>query len=213
MTNINGFKETIAWYENNAENYAKKIESSPETTLLDRFTCRLKKDAIILDAGCAGGRDSRIFKDKNFKPIGLDISKSLIKLAKKINPDIEFMQGNFLNLPFPTDTFDGIWAHASLIHFEKITEVDKSLKEFHRVLKPEGVIHIFVKQQLGNEKTKNISHDYSVEFKRFFRFFTKQEIETLLKKTGFKIINIQDNYVSPDGRKNIKWIAVLAQKD
>lgn len=212
MRNNSGFKKTIDWYEQNAEDYAGKIENSLETALLNRFVSKLKKGAVVLDAGCAGGRDCRIFKDKDLAPIGLDISRQLVKLAAKKNPDIEFKQGSFLSLPFTDNSFDGIWAHASLLHLEKITEVKKSLEEFCRVLKQGGVAHIFVKQQLGNKKTENISHTYSGEFKRFFRFFTKQEIETLLKEAGFRIIDIQDNYTSPDGRKEIKWIVVLAQK-
>ncbi|MFA6446401.1 MAG: class I SAM-dependent methyltransferase [Candidatus Paceibacterota bacterium] len=213
MTATSGaFKKTIDWYENNAEIYAERIESSPEILLINRFARMLKKGDAVLDAGCAGGRDCRIFKEKGLNPTGLDITKSLIKQAKIKSPEIEFVQGSFLELPFLNDHFDGLWAHASLVHLEKISEAKQSLHEFHRVLKPGGIIHISVKQQLGDKKTEYVSHDYSGEFKRFFRFFTKQEIKSLLENTGFRIVEIQDNYVSPDGRKEIKWIVVFAKK-
>lgn len=95
MTCNSRFKKTIDWYEQNAEDYAGKIENSPDTALIDRFVGKLKKGAIVLDAGCAGGRDCRIFKDKGLTPIGLDISQQLVKLAAKKNPDIEFKLGSF----------------------------------------------------------------------------------------------------------------------
>ena len=75
-------------------------------------------------------------------PIGIDLSKSLIEIARNKHPDIEFRQGNILNLPFEDESFDGVWAHASLVHLETTEEVVRALREFNRVLKPGGVMLI-----------------------------------------------------------------------
>ena len=100
-------------------------------------------------------------------PIGIDLSKSLIEIARNKHPDIEFRQGNILNLPFEDESFDGVWTHASLVHLETTEEVVRALREFNRVLKPGGVMHVFVKQQLGNEKTSVVSDTLSGH-ERFF---------------------------------------------
>jgi ubiquinone/menaquinone biosynthesis C-methylase UbiE len=210
--NKNDFQATLNWYEQNAKTYASKIADKPDLFLLDRFLEEIPNGGSILDAGSAGGRDCKIFLERGYSPTGIDAVKSLVEEAKSINPGIDFVHGNFLNLPFDDSSFDGLWSHASLLHLEEISDVKQSLKEFFRVLKSGGIAHIFVKQQMGKEKTSNVSHDYSGEFSRFFRWYEKEELENLLKDVGFEILDSKDNYTPKDGRKNIKWLAILAQK-
>lgn len=212
MQNKVGFKETLQWYEENADNYANKIIKKQNSFLINRFLELLPKQGTILDAGCAAGRDCQIFKERDFLPTGIDAVESLIKIAKKNNPDIKYIHGDFSDLPFSDSSFDGIWSHASLLHLETIEDVNKALKEFCRVLKNGGIAHIFVKKQLGREKTSHVSQEYSGDFSRFFRWFNKKELTTLLKEAGFEIIRFDDNYVAKDGRKNIKWLAALVKK-
>jgi len=46
-------------------------------------------------------------------------------IARTTYPEIKFVEGNFLNLPFADQSFDGIWAHASLLHLETVKAVEK----------------------------------------------------------------------------------------
>ena len=212
MTNkIKGFQDTIEWYNKNAKKYASSIKDIASYDLLDKFANAVGKGAKVLDAGCAAGRDCKLLKDRNLTPIGIDLSEPLLIIARKKYPNIEFKQANFLNLPFEDAIFDGVWAHASLLHLETIKDVLKALKEFYRVLKPNGIIHVLVKQQQGKEKTTIISDKISGH-DRFFQWFTKDEIKSLLEKVGFTIQKIQDEYKDPAGRKDVKWIIVLAKK-
>lgn len=208
---ITGFGDTIAWYDANAEKYAASIEQFPSEELLDRFANVVGRGGKVLDAGCAAGRDCRFLKDRGLVPIGIDLSEPLIKIARNKHPDIEFRQGDILNLPFEDESFDGIWAHASLVHFETTEDVVKALKEFNRILKPNGIIHVFVKQQSGKEKTSVIS-DILSRHDRFFQWFTKHEVQQLLDKTGFAIIDLQDDYEDPAGRDEVRWVVALAKK-
>lgn len=208
---IKGFQDTIKWYNANAEKYAAKIENYSSIDLLDRFANTVGKNAKVLDVGCAAGRDCRLLKDRHLIPIGVDLSESLLRLARKKHPDIKFEQANFLNLPFEDEFFDGVWAHASLLHLETIEEVSKALKEFHRVLKHGGVIHVFVKQQQGEEKT-GVVLDKLFGHERFFQWFTKDETRSLLEQAGFFVEEIQNKYKDPSGRQEVKWIAALARK-
>lgn len=208
---VKGFKDTIAWYDANAEKYAAAIEQFPSEELLDRFAKVVGGGGKVLDAGCAAGRDCRLLKDRGLVPIGIDLSEPLIAIARSKHPDIEFRQGNILNLPFEDEFFDGVWAHASLVHFETTEDVVKALKEFNRILKPNGIIHVFVKQQSGKEKTSVISDKLSGH-DRFFQWFTKHEVQQLLDKTGFAIIDLQGDYEDPAGRDEVKWVVALAKK-
>lgn len=209
---IKGFKDTIAWYDANAERYIANIEKVPnDFKQINKFIDAVGKNAKVLDAGCAAGKDCRILKDKKLEPIGIDLSESFIAIARKKHPDIEFINDNFLHLPIENETFAGIWAHASLLHLETIEEVGQVLQEFYRVLKPRGVVHISVKQQPGKEKTAVVSDTLSGH-DRFFQWFTKSEIQLLLEKSGFTIQEIQDECQDVAGREDVKWIVALARK-
>ena len=213
MKNKIGFKETLEWYKQNSTNYTNKISEKQHPFLINRFLKLIPKYGSILDAGCAGGRDCRTFKNKGFSPIGIDAVSTMVNLAKQKNQDLEFIHGDFRNLPFSDSYFDGIWAHASLLHLETIKDVKQTLKEFFRVLKKQGVAHIFVKKQLGKEKFSNVSQEYSDEFSRFFRWFNKEELITLLEEANLKILKIDDNYIPENSKRDIKWIAALVKKN
>jgi len=206
------FQSTINWYNANAEQYAQNIEKASNPDLIERFSKKVKVGGRVLDAGCAAGRDSRLLKKQGLEPVGVDLSPSLIKVAKRMSPDIEFLQGNFLHLLYENDSFDGIWAHASLLHFETIKEVKEALTEFYRVLKTGGIIHIYLKQQLGDEKTSVVTDKLSNHQKRFFQWFTKDEVKVLLEEANFEIIDLQDNYVDKAERDEVRWIVALAKK-
>lgn len=207
---IKGFNDTIQWYNANATSYANSIQNIQPKDQIDDFISLLPQKALILDAGCAAGRDSRIIHEKGKKVIGIDLSRELIKIAKKKSPEIQFIEGNFLNLPFEDNYFDGIWAHASLLHFESTDEVIKSLQEFYRVLKTGGgVIHISVKEK--KDKKFNIVIDSLSKHKRFFQYFTEDEMTGYMEKTGFQIINLLHMPDQAD-RKEVSWIIILARK-
>lgn len=205
---ISGFKDTIRWYDKNAEKYAQSIQPFISIDLIEEFLSYLPKNSIILDAGCAAGRDSKVFFDKGYQAIGVDISENLIKIAKKKYPKIQFVQADFRHLPLKNESIDGVWAHASLLHFETKKDVFLALKEFYRVLKKDGIIYVSVKKKL-NKKTEivkdKISHHH-----RFFQFFTKEEVKNLMIKSGFKIIRIKyDQDLAK--RKGVNWITAFAR--
>lgn len=209
-----GWKETIEWYNKNAQYYAKRIQNLVNYEVLKKFVSKLKKAnnyiPKVLDAGCAAGRDSKIFKDLGLEVVGLDISEGLLKIAKSKYPEITFIQGDFRNLPFEKESFDGIWCSASLLHFEKLSDVLKSLKEFYRVLRSKGVLYVSVKKKLG-EKDSEVVIDSLSNAPRFFHWFTEGEVISLLKKVGFEKIEI---FRAEDlaKRKEVKFISAFATK-
>jgi ubiquinone/menaquinone biosynthesis C-methylase UbiE len=212
---VKGFKDTIAWYDKNASSYAKAIGDLAPLNYINKFSKLLSKNGRVLEVGCAGGRDAEIISEKGFKVTGVDLSKNLLKQAKKQAPKANFVQADFLNLPFSNGFFDGIWSSASLLHLETVEEVERALKEFKRVLKKGGIVFISVKAQIGSKKFKLVK-DKLVEYNRFFQFFKKRELESLLKKAGLKVFFInqeKDTDKVKNGRKDVEWINCFAKKE
>jgi len=208
------FQDTIKWYDQNAHEYAKAREKRFAEKEIEEFSSYLPKGARILDAGCGTGRDAMRLFISGFKVVGIDISRGMLEIARNNYPSIQFIEGDLRKLPFKEGEFDGIWAIASLVHFETISDVEKVLSEFYRVLVPAGVIRILVKAQKGSEKTKIVFNKDSL-IHRFFRYFKKEEIEELVKKAGFEIIK-SEQYREIErviqGKQGREWISILARK-
>ena len=207
---VRGFADTIDWYDQNAEEYAEATYAKPPYDLLDQFIGLLPNNPKILDAGCGGGRDTGLLAAKGAVVTGLDISQGLLKEAKKRNPESAFVYGNFLDIPFDDAFFDGVWAHAALVHLESVEDVKKSLREFYRVLRNKGLLHLYVKRQTGKEKTEVVKDTLS-NHERFFRYYTEEEIKNYLHEVSFKIKDFAIRQ-DPHGRKEIKWISLFAEK-
>jgi ubiquinone/menaquinone biosynthesis C-methylase UbiE len=211
---ISGFADTIEWYNQNAGTYASATLNTSSLDVLSAFVSRLPVGGKVLDAGCGAGRDTHLFKEKGLVSVGLDLSQGLLEEAQKRFPECFFVQGDFLHLPFNNNEFDGVWAHASLVHLETTMDVRKALGEFHRVLKNHGFLHVLVRAQTGPQKTAVVK-DSKFGFDRFYQYFSLPELTTLLEESNFRIESIkQYNELEkkPNGRPDVEWIVSTSQK-
>lgn len=207
---VTGNKDTINWYDANAEKYAADSDGITFEKTAQQFLEKLHPNPKILEAGCGSGRDAITLSELGAEVTGIDASEGLIEVAKKKSSDIGFLVGNFLNLPFPDETFDGVWSHASLVHLDTISDVKSALSEFYRVLKNEGYLYVLVKKQNGDEKTAVVSDSLS-NHDRFFRYYTEEELQTLLEKAGFTVTEVKTKE-DVHGRNEVTWLKLLAKK-
>lgn len=213
---MKGMQDTIAWYNKNAEMYVQVTAGRASAWQIQEFTDLLPEGAKVLDAGCGGGRDTKLLSEKkNISAVGLDLSEGLLNECRKKFPELEFIHGNLLDLPFPDESFDGVWSSASLLHLDTVDDVKKALSEFYRVLKPKGAVFVLVKEQTGKEKTA-VVEDTIPGQRRFFQYFTKEELNNLLTETGFTVLvqkNYNDGETFKDGNSDVVWITALGRKN
>lgn len=200
------YKQTAKVYNKLGKKY---LNSSKKITPPERlpFSKLFTKGSNILDIGCGGGRDAKFFIEKGLHVTGIDTSSVLIKLAKKEVPKANFSCIDLLDTNFPKDTFDGIWAEAVLLHLKR-KDIPKALKKIHKILKTNGIVFVEVKHGKGEEYVKEKLSNWN---ERFYTYFSKKEMETLLKAQGFKIIYSK---ISSDENKrdSVAWVTILAKK-
>ncbi len=200
-------QKTIKWYDDHAADYAAKIKKKTQLEELKKFCKLLPPNSLVLDAGCAAGRDSGILKEQGFKVTGVDLSRGLLEIAEKENPNIDFINANFLDLPFANNSFSGIWASAALVHFQTQNQVKKALLEFKRVLKNQGVIYLSMQNRAGEQE--GWVKDTHSRAGRFFQFYDLEKISQLVEQCGFKII---ESFTRKSSRPGIVWSVVYAKK-
>jgi SAM-dependent methyltransferase len=107
----------------------------------------------------------------------------MIAEAKRLNPEIDFHQGDMLALPDPDDSWGGIAAFYCIIHIPKDRVVD-ALSEMRRVLKPGGALLIAF--HIG-EETRHFDEMWGKPVNLDFAFYLPGEMENWLREAGFKL--------------------------
>jgi len=89
----------------------------------------------VLEIGCGTGLFTRkVYQQTKASITATDISEELLTEAKKLLPDAEFKIDDAMNLSFPDQSFDVVFGSSVLHHLD----MEKSVKEIFRVLKPGG---------------------------------------------------------------------------
>ncbi len=101
--------------------------------LLDAAEVRARMS--VLDIGCGPGYVSAAAAERRAQPTGLDFSRQMIAIARKMWPQIAFQEGDAQNLPFPVHSFDRVLANFALLH---VADPERTSAEACRVLKPGG---------------------------------------------------------------------------
>jgi SAM-dependent methyltransferase len=92
----------------------------------------------ILDLGCGPGRDLKTFAGLGHVAIGLEGAARLAEMARAYSGS-EVWQQDLLRLDLPAQSFDGVFANATLFHVPS-QELPRVLRELHATLKPRGVL-------------------------------------------------------------------------
>jgi ubiquinone/menaquinone biosynthesis C-methylase UbiE len=133
---------TRASYDTLAAEYAARIygelSGKPfDREWLDRLAERVRLLGPVCDLGCGPGHIARYLQERGERAIGLDLSFGNLQQGRRLNPRLEFLQGDMLALPFAGESLGGIAAFYSIIHLEH-EQLGGALREMRRVLRSGG---------------------------------------------------------------------------
>jgi ubiquinone/menaquinone biosynthesis C-methylase UbiE len=181
----------------------RKYEDLIEKNLLKKLLNSSYND--FLDLGGGFGRLVPVYSNRTKNITLLDYSDKLLESAKKKLmgiQDISFIQGNFYNLPFEKNTFDGGCSIRVIHHVENpslyFSELNRVLKKdaefilefankrnlleiFRSLLKKENSLNPFSKNP-ENRSKDGLTYNFHPKY-----------IKELAEQSGFKIIKIIDS--------------------
>jgi ubiquinone/menaquinone biosynthesis C-methylase UbiE len=196
----------IEKYNKTAEEYAQSRIGTEDKDELVKLKALLKPGNRVLDVGCAAGRDTRILKDMGFEVTGSDLSEKLLNIAKRTNPDIEFVLADMRKLPFADESFNAVWASAVLHHVAK-GEMLGVLQEFRRVLTGKGILYIHTKAGQGLLRTNEATVKGEP---REFELITAEELDEMLQDVGFMKIELEEK--PSKSRPGLSWVNAFYSK-
>lgn len=166
---------------------------------IEREAARLK-GKHILEVGCGMGFDSLEFLKRGVRVTVTDLTQAAVDVAKRHHEIAGYRPeavhtANALALPFPDNTFDGVWA-CGVVHHTGNTA--KAIGEIRRVLKPGGramVSHMYRRPSwmyyLSKYGRENI--EFKEEDAPITHFVREQEALAMFE--GFEIESAeQDHY-------------------
>jgi ubiquinone/menaquinone biosynthesis C-methylase UbiE len=152
---------------------------------------RLQPGERVLDAGCGSGRLIPLIcamVGTSGSLVELDFAPGMLAVGRRKphGGNVTFVQGDVHSLPFPDREFDKVIALALLPHLD---DKRQALKEFHRVLKPGGLL--VIAHQLGREALDRL---HSQSGKAVCRDLLPEPrvLTGLLKAAGFSATEILD---------------------
>jgi len=195
-------KETVRSYDLMAEEYDEETaffwEKFPDS-IIKEFRESVGKGRV-LDLGSGPGRDGLILKEAGLDIVCLDASESMVGLTAQ--KGLSSILADFMNIPFSDKSFSGVWAYTSLIHIPK-AKLPEALREVKRVLVDGGVLGLgFIEGE-----TEGDSFSAGKNLPRYFAFYKKEEVESVLESVGF--VPFYFEQFRP-GRKN--YLNFLARK-
>lgn len=182
--------EVMDCYNRTAREYAKhflnELEYKPfDKNLLNRFDEMLPVQSLIYDFGCGSGQTTKYIHDKRkHRIVGLDFSENAIILARRNFSDIEFIVDDMLNSKMASGSADGILAFYAIVHFTYV-EIEQALKEWLRLLKPNGVS--LFSFHIGEGIMEVVDFLGVSGANATWRFFDTDQVLEIARRIGFKV--------------------------
>ncbi|WP_299068109.1 class I SAM-dependent methyltransferase [uncultured Psychrobacter sp.] len=205
-------KETLNYYNQNADTYIKQTKNLRTDDLCDRFVYELPFHLGIpnhvLDVGCGSGRDAFWISNRYaINVTAIDGSSEMIKINKK---NYELSEVKWLNVLFDEikiqgweDKFTGIWACASLLHVP-FKALPYLMTDLIKTLKFEGIMYASFKH--------GVAERYDGE--RFFCDMNEERLLEVLNQLRVDCTIEYDWWITSDLRedRDDEWFNVMMTK-
>ncbi len=196
MSNPN---DTLNWYRENAASFISGTADVDMTAHYCAFLAHVPSGGYILDLGCGAGSAALYFTQQEYQVLAVDGCQELCDYTQqRVGCLVRRMR--FEELDY-TDTFDGVWACASLLHVKK-TDLPQVLRLIRRALKKDGVFYASFKYGKSERERSG----------RFFSDFTEELLRALLYEIdGFREIKMWTTYDVRPERADERWVNVLCR--
>lgn len=202
-TSAAAVRATLAHYDRFAERFRDGTWDHDVSQNVDALLRYLPSGRAlrILDFGCGPGRDLITFRDLGHEVVGLDGSAEFCAMAREVS-GCEVWQQDFLALDLPPDSFDGVFANATLFHVPN-ADLPRVLRQLHATLADGGVLLASIPRGTGEEGTSADG--------RYGVYHSEPSWQAVLASVGFAEL---EHYYRPPGepRHRQPWFVTVSRK-
>jgi SAM-dependent methyltransferase len=197
---------TLNYYENECGTFISETIEADTKDLRNRFLKNVPDGGTILDLGCGSGRDTKAFLDAGCWVSAIDGSAEICREAS-VFTGIDVRCLDFFDIP-DNESYDGIWACASVLHVEK-SRIPDLIRKLYKNLNRNGVIYLSFKygEHNGIRDGRHFTDLNETEFRKLME-------EVYCEDIGRDDFQIIDEWQSEDVRrgKNVQWLNEILKK-
>ena len=207
-------EKIIKTYNATAESYAatrldELSKKHFDRLILKEFASLNKDKGTCADFGCGPGQTTKFLFDAGLKDIiGADISPGMVKIARRIFPNIKFEEADLLALPYNANHFASAVAFYAIVHFD-YDQIARAFKEVNRVLKKDAQ---FLFSFHVGEETVHFDKANDIDVDIDLHFLQTDRILELLRDNKFRIIDAVERLPYPDVEYATKRAYVWTEK-
>ena len=192
-------RDVQASYDRVADEYVRRIadelQHKPlDRQLLDRFADRVRDAGLACDMGCGPGHVAAYLHGSGVRVCGVDLSPAMVAAARRLNPAIEFRQGDMRALDVQDGAWAGIAAFYAIVNLPR-GEVIDALRELRRVLQPAGLL--LLSFHLGDD-VLHLDEWWGCAVSLDFTFFQSAEVAGYLETAGFVVEELIERAPYPE---------------
>ena len=185
-----------AFWDKVAANYDRKTVKGPNyAARIERAAKWIGPDAVVLDAGCAGGQITLDLAAHVDQIVGIDLSSKLITFAESRREEQNITNASF-KVATPNDpqlqpgSFDAITAY-SLLHL--VDDQAAMLRRFHDLLKPGGklIAEIPCREDIGLHFRILIKLMTAVGKAPVVQVYSQAQNEAMFRDAGFDVQEVK----------------------
>ncbi len=181
----------------------------------------------VLDLGCGAGNNAKFLAENGFNVYGIDGSKIAIKICKERfkewNLKGNFIQGDFLKLPYKNNFFNLIIDRESL-YANKFSDIKNIINKIYQKLERNGLFISFIyssyhpDREFGKEIEPNTYCNFKkgsfykagkahfVDVKEIYELYSKFKIESIMRHS------LIEAYNKPKGFMEFDEYIIIAKK-
>ena len=171
-----------AAYNRCAMEYARQRRATADAEL-SLITERLTPGSSTLDVGCGAGVPVARHLAKTFSVTGIDVSSSMIALARKNVPSARFIHADVMEVEFPERSFDAIVSFYAIFHIPRQEHLNL-FRRFVQWLRPGGLLLFTVAR---NDDGPGYTEDGFFGETMYWSNFGPSTYRKFLADTGFEI--------------------------
>lgn len=149
----------------------ERVEARPGMQLIAELVGALPRPMKVVDVACGSAELLRVLKGAGHEVAGVDVSPVRVALHRRDIPDL--YEGFAEELPLASSSADVVIALECLEH---VMDLDRSLREIERVLRPGGALLVTVPLASAADGPNHVRH------------FTLERLQAAVTQRGFHVL-------------------------
>ncbi|GAA0571011.1 class I SAM-dependent DNA methyltransferase [Actinomadura livida] len=150
----------------------------------------------VADVGCGPGHTTALLRELGADAFGIDLSPAMIEIARREHPGARFEVGSMTDLELGDASLAGVLAWWSLIYIPD-EAVPGVLGQFHRVLRPDGVLAVGF--HVGDESVLETTGEGDHALQAYVHHRPPSRVAGWLRDAGFTVE--AEHLLNPDAPK------------